>query len=187
MDDNWSELQILRWKNYFIFQYFDVLRFFFFCINVSRDIFCFYLSSSGFIGFQSPKTHVLSPLENYWILTIWISPFYLFSFSGIFFRHICKFNILSSLFLFHTSHIWFTFLYHSDFCPLSHLLISCFFTPVFNFLFNLLILIAIFLVSKNSEFLFGWLLRLPISTKGHNYNNYKHSKLIRKYYEWLFP
>lgn len=169
----------------FFFFFFDVQRFY---INVSRDIFCFYLSSSGFIGFQSPKTHVLSPLENYWILTIWISPFYLFSFSGIFFRHICKFNILSSLFLFHTSHIWFTFFISQWF--LSSLVSSdklSFFTPVFNFLFNLSILIAIFLVSKNSEFLFGWLLRLPISTEGHNYNNYKHSKLIRKYYEWLFP
>lgn len=155
---------------------------------MSRYIFCFYLSSSGFIGFQSPKTHLLSPLENYWTLTIWILPFYLFSFTGILTRHVCKFNILSSLFLLYTSHIWFTFFYiHSDFSPLSYLLISCFFTPVFNLLFNLLIFIAIFLVSKNPEFLFGWLLRLPISIKGHNYSNYKHSKLIRKHYEQLFP
>lgn len=93
------------------FFFFDVQRFY---INVSRDIFCFYLSSSGFIGFQSLKTHVLSPLENYWILTIWISPFYLFSFSGIFFRVIYNFNILSPLFLFHTSHIWFSIFFISQ-------------------------------------------------------------------------
>ena len=98
--------------------FFDVLRFY---INMSRYIFCFYLSSPGFIGFQSPKTHLLSPLENYWILTIWILPFYLFSFPGILTRHICKFNILSSLFLLYTSHIWFTFFIFTVIFLLSHI------------------------------------------------------------------
>lgn len=126
LDDNWSVTNS-KMKKLFYFSvlqcakilfFFDVLRCY---INVSRYIFCFYLSSSGFIGFQSPKTHLLSPLENYWILTIWILPFYLFSFPGILTRHICKFNILSSLFLLYTSCIWFTFSIFTVIFLLSHI------------------------------------------------------------------